>query len=130
MIKNITLILFTLIFFSCNQIDKLNENPITIEAHFMQYACGDWNDDMNIISVTDTAFNFLVGKDIDPLFLRGEHEISGWLLDNKSEEYGMNYRLTGYIGNCPEFGCDGVPKFWITSIKKMNGEKFDKSGEN
>ena len=38
--KIISLILLTLIFLSCNQIDKLNENPITIEAHFMQYACG------------------------------------------------------------------------------------------
>ncbi|WP_299126035.1 hypothetical protein [uncultured Tenacibaculum sp.] len=126
---NILLIVLALV--SCNRINKLNEKPITIEARFMQYACGDWNDDMNIQSVTDSSYNFILGKDIDPEFLNGENEIRGWLYDNKSEKFGMTYKLTGFISSCAESGCDnGAPKFWITEITKLNGDEFDTSGEN
>ncbi len=30
---------------------------LTIEAHFMQYACGNWVDDMNVSKVGDTNYN-------------------------------------------------------------------------
>ena len=116
---------------SCNNMDKLNEHPITIEAHFMQYACGDWNDDMNIQDVSDSAYKFVIGKDVDPEFLNGEKEIRSWLYDNKTQEFGMTYQMKGYISKSAEYGCEnGVPKFWITEIKKMNGEEFDTSGKN
>lgn len=106
--------------------ERMNQNPITIEAVFMQYACGDWNDDMKVNKVNDTSFNFLIGKDIDPLFINGENEISGWLYDNKTDKYGMEYRLIGYISKTAKDGCENkTPKFWITHIEKLNGEKFN-----
>ncbi len=128
---NYKIVFAALTLMSCNRIDKLNEQPITIEAHFMQYACGDWNDDMNIQRVSDTNYNFIVGKDIDPEFLNGENEIRGWLYDNKTEAFGMTYELTGFISSCATSGCDnGAPKFWIVEMNKLNGDKFDTSGEN
>lgn len=114
---------------SCNRIDKLNDEPITVEAHYMQYACGDRNDDMKIQSVSDSTYNFIIGKDIDPEFYNGENEISAWFFNNKTDEFGMTYQMTGFISKCAESGCDNsTPKFWITEIKKMNGEEFDTSG--
>ena len=128
---NYKILIGALTLVSCNGIDKLNENPITIEARFMQYACGDWNDDMNIQSVNDSTYNFIIGKDIDPEFLNGENEIRGWLYDNKTKDFGMTYQLKGYISSCAESGCDnGAPKFWIAEIKKLNGDEFNTSGEN
>ena len=125
----ICILLFAMV--GCNRIDKLNEKPISIEAYFMQYACGDWNDDMNIRSASDSSYNFLVGKDIDPILYKGEGEIRGWLFDNKTNEFGMKYRMKGYISKCAAYGCDNTaPKFWITEITKLNGDKFDTSGEN
>ncbi len=97
----------------------------------MQYACGDWNDDMNIQKVKNSDYSFLIGKDIDPEFLNGENEIRGWLYDNKTEQFGMTYKLAGFISSCAESGCNkGAPKFWITEITKLNGDKFNTSGIN
>ncbi len=128
---NYKLMIGALILASCNRIDKLNENPITIDAHFMQYACGDGNDDMSILKVSDTTYNFILGKDIDPEFLDGESEIRGWFYDNETNEFGMTYRMTGFISECAESGCDNrTPKFWITEIKKMNGDEFDVTSDN
>ena len=120
-----------LLFISCNNQQRLNEKPVTIEATFMQYACGDWNDDMRVDSISDTTFNFLIGNDIDPEMCNGEKLISGWLFDNKTSEFGYRYRLTGYISKSAQSGCENcTPKFWIEHIEMLNGDKFDMSGEN
>lgn len=125
------ILLVALALISCNRIDKLNEKPITVEARFMQYACGDWNDDMKVQKASDSTYRFLVGKDIDPEFLNGESEISGWLYDNKTVEFGMTYKLTGFISSCAESGYDmGAPKFLITEISKMNDDEFEMSTIN
>jgi len=121
----------TVLLISCNELDKLNETPMTIEARYMQYACGDWNDDMQILKVTDTTYNFLLGKDVDTEFLNGESEISEWFFNNETKEFGMSFQIKGYISTCAISGCeDKAPKFWITDIKKLNGEKFHITREN
>ena len=110
---------------SFKQEGQLNAEPIKLEAYFMQYACGDWNDDMRIISVQDTTYSFLLEKDIDPLLFKGESEIRGWLYDNKTEEYRMKFHLEGYVSKCAKSGCEGkTPKFWITHIEKLDGSEF------
>lgn len=107
--------------------EKLNSLPITIEAEYMQYACGDWVDDMQVLNVNDTAYNFLLEKDIDPLFLNGEGDISESFYENRTEDFGMSFRLQGFISKCALNGCDGTsPKFWITEIEKLDGSLFNK----
>lgn len=104
---------------------QLNAKPITLEAYFMQYACGSDNDDMKINLVEDTSYNFLLEKDIDPLLFEGSSEINNWFYHNKTEEYHMSFRLKGYVSKCAKSGCEGtVPKFWITDIEKIDGSKF------
>jgi len=126
--KKVILQICILCFFCCgNEEEKMNEIPITIEAIYMQYACGLDNDDMMVNLVRDTAFNFLVGKDIDPLFLDGKEVVNDFFHENKTEKFGMEYRMKGFISSCALNGCDkGSPKFWITNIERMNGEKFNK----
>ena len=76
---------FFLFFTSCQEASYLNETPISMKAEYMRYACGDWNDDMQVQSVSDSAYSFLVGRDIDPIFLSGQNEL-GELFD-KNEGY-------------------------------------------
>jgi len=45
-----SLLIGVLFLSSCAKTARLNESPITMEAHYMQYACGDWNDDMKVMS--------------------------------------------------------------------------------
>lgn len=67
----------------------------------------------------------MIGRDIDPLFLNGEDEISEFFFANKTNEFWMEYRMFGYLSEKKISGCeDSVPKFWITKIEKMNGDAF------
>ena len=43
-----------------------SDDLIAVEAHFMQYACGDENDDIQITKVDNEKYKFLIGKDVDP----------------------------------------------------------------
>ena len=115
----------SILFFSCKNDQLLNDRPLIIVAQYIQYACGDWNDDMKVISVNDSSFNFLINKDIDPLFKDGEKELSEWFYANKTEEFYMTYRLRGFISKSALSGCDNhAPKFWITEIERLDGEPF------
>lgn len=124
-------ILFPIFFLlSCNnqnEEDRLNEFPLTIEAEYMQYACGDWVDDMQVLKIDDTLYNFLLGKDIDPLFLDGAKEIGELFYKNKTNNFGLKFRLKGFVSSCAVDGCDGdSPKFWMTEIEKLDGSNFSK----
>ena len=46
--------------------NQASKDLLTIEATFMQYACGDDNDDMQVQQVNSKKYNFLTGHDIDP----------------------------------------------------------------
>lgn len=106
------------------RIDKLlskRNELITVEATFMQYACGDDNVDMQLISVNDSSYSDLIGKDIDPS-TKSTYKLKDYFFDNKSEEFGMKYRLTGHMSNKCMFGCDNsTPKFYVETIEKMDG---------
>lgn len=128
--KYYTIIGLIIILVSCKNEQRLNDNPVTIEATFMQYACGDWNDDMKINSINDSSLNYLIGTDIDPEIIQGEKEIRGLLYDNGFKNL-YKYRLTGYISESAKYGCENcTPKFWIEKIEKLNGDKFDLNDEN
>jgi len=115
-----------LILLSCYKTDTFNNSPITIRAHYMQYACGENNDDMKILNVADSSYNFILGKDIDPEFLNGKQNLSDLFFDNNTEKYGMAYQMKGFISKCAQSGCGNEsPKFWITEIKKLDGNEFD-----
>lgn len=98
---------------------------IQIEATFMQYACGDNNDDMKVKSVSDSTFNFIVGEDIDPeLEDKSSFELKDYFYSHRSNIHGMTYRLSGNLGENPEFGCDWqAPIFWVSSIETIDGQE-------
>lgn len=117
--------------FSRKSFLPVNEEPLTITACFMRYACGVDNDDMKVISVQDSAFQYLTGTDIDPEMDEGSAKISGWLYDNYTEKSGYGYSLTGYVGKTTSSGCDfNTPRFRIIHIERIDGRKFDKSGSS
>lgn len=97
---------------------------ITIEATFMQYACGDDNDDARVEKVSDSRYNFLLGKDINP-----ETEdtfqtldLKDYFYDNRTDQYHMTYRLKGRLEKNSKSGCDNyTPRFYVEEIERMDG---------
>ena len=109
---------------SCNEVDS-DGIKVTVSAYYMQYACGDWNDDMQIRKIDNKSLYQLVGKDIDPIFENGEDELSDLFHLNKSDEFGLEYKLTGIIDTTKHNGCDNnAMEFVITRIEKINGDDF------
>lgn len=126
---SIFIVLSCLISTACsdrNAFEPLNTTPIVVEAYFMQYACGDWNDDMRVTAVEDSSLIFLLDQDIDPLLLDGPDVLNGCFFaergPEKSERHQMEYRLRGYISRKAVSGCDNcAPRFWITEITHPDG---------
>ncbi|MDB9883269.1 hypothetical protein OAD66_09080 [Bacteroidia bacterium] len=106
---------------------------LTIEAHYMQYACGDWVDDMNVSKVGDTNYNWLIGKDIDPVFYLGDKVINDMFYsdDTSNNVYKSDSRMRGYMSEESCSGCENSsPRFWITDLEKLDGSEFKRSGNN
>ncbi|MGB0862353.1 MAG: hypothetical protein ACPGXZ_05510 [Saprospiraceae bacterium] len=119
------LVMCFLLLIGCQEVTYLNEEPISIEARYMRYACGDWNDDMQVKSVSDSAYSILVGQDIDPVFVSGMTELAELFNKNETEAFGFSFELTGYISSMNLFGCDtNNPRFHITEIKRLDGSAF------
>ena len=122
------LIIFTTILIAtagCGDDDK--GKFVKVSAVYKQYACGDWNDDMQILTYNDNSNGFLSQRIIDPVFINGEEELSELFFQNKTRSYGMAYSLEGFIDTSMLHGCDNkAAKFWITHIEKLNGEPFQK----
>jgi len=101
-----------------------SDDEITIEAYFMQYACGDENDDMQVKKVNSKQYEFLVGRDIDPQIttLSLGYELKDYFYKNRTAEFGLMFRLKGRLSKYRDFGCDSsTPKFWVEAIEKMDG---------
>lgn len=95
---------------------------ITIEAHYMQYACGEGNDDMQVEKVNSEAFHSLIGKDIDPHVFAVKNTLQDYFYENKTEKFHFTFRLTGYISKDALSGCDeGAPKFYVKKIERLDG---------
>jgi hypothetical protein len=101
-----------------------SDDVIIIEAYFMQYACGDENDDMQVHKVNSKDYEFLLERDIDPevTTLSLGYELKDYFYKNRTEEFGLMYRLKGRLSKYGDFGCDSsTPKFWVEEIEKMDG---------
>jgi hypothetical protein len=101
-----------------------SDEVITIDAYFMQYACGDDNDDMQVKKVNSKDYEFLIGRDIDPQIttLSLGYELKDYFWANRTPEFGLLFRLKGRLSKYHDFGCDSsMPKFWVEEIEKMDG---------
>lgn len=101
-----------------------SDDLITVEATFMQYACGDENDDIQITKVDDGKYKYLVGKDVDPqvTLIPDTYELKEYFYKNRTGEFGLDFRLTGRLSKYCYFGCDySTPKFWVEEIEMMDG---------
>lgn len=99
---------------------------ITIEATFMQYACGDENDDAKVKKVSDPRYNLLLGKDINPETSVPEGlqtlELKDYFYDNRTDQYYMTYRLKGRLEINSKSGCDDfTPRFYVEEIERLDG---------
>jgi hypothetical protein len=100
------------------------EDLITVEAYFMQYACVDENDDIQIARVDNEHYKFLIGKDVDPqvTFISDTYELKEYFYENRTAEFGLEFRFKGRLGKYYNFGCDDTtPKFWVEEIERMDG---------
>jgi len=97
---------------------------ITIEATFMQYACGDDNDDAKVKKVSDPRYNLLLGKDINP---ESENSLDffdfkDYFYDNRTDQHHMTYRLKGRLEINSKSGCDDfTPRFYVEEIERLDG---------
>lgn len=104
---------------------------LTLEVRFMKYACGDWNDDAMILDVDNEAFEYVIGKDIDPVaidyfFTREEKQhknsLKDYFWDNETQQFGVDYRIVGYLSKYDNFGCEShSPRFYIDYIERLDG---------
>ncbi|MCS4302010.1 hypothetical protein [Chryseobacterium sp. BIGb0232] len=97
---------------------------IIIEATFMQYACGDENDDAKVEKVSDSRYNFLLGKDINPETENNLDPIDfkDYFYDNRTDQYHMTYRLKGRLEQDSRSGCsDSAPRFYVEEIERLDG---------
>lgn len=110
--------------------NQRSNDLITIEATYMQYACGDWNDDMQVEKVSAKKYKFLIGRDIDPDEVGHRFDFKDYFYKNRTDKYGMQYRLKGYLSKYPDFGCEGeAPKFWVVEIERIDRKnKIAKEG--
>lgn len=100
------------------------DDVLVIEATYMQYACGDENDDMNVEKVDKGKYGFLVGRDIDPQvhLMADTYELKDYFYHNKTKMYGFTFRLKGRLSKYDYFGCDELtPKFWVEEIERLDG---------
>lgn len=82
---------------------------------------------MRIMTYDDSWIGGLENKEIDPIFINGEEELSEYFFKNKTKSYGMEFTLEGYLDTNMSAGCDNqANKFWITHIEKLNGKTFEK----
>ena len=108
-------------------------NELVLEAHYMQYACGDWVDEMKVSKTSDSSHNWLIGRDIDPVFYMGSSDVGDMFYsdDTAARIYNNDIRLTGYISKSTCSGCDNTsPRFWITHVEKLDGSEFKRDGNN
>jgi len=111
----------SLLVLSCST--KFDNREIVVEAYFMQYACGPWNDDLKVLTVNDTSYRDMVDRDIDPEFVDGTEELRDLFLEHGSPETGMTFRLTGRVSEKSNAGCDDASrKFLASKIEKPHGQ--------
>lgn len=94
---------------------------VALEAHDMQYACGDWNDDMKVTAIDNFEFSSLIEQDIDPVLYLGKRDISTYLAEDATQIQ-KDVKLKGYFGLFNNSGCDkSATRFWVVEIKRLNG---------
>jgi len=106
-------------------------NHIEVKARYRQYACSANNIDMNVISVSDTAYSYLLGKDISPEAVFKQTKLTDWVVSKASfyqSGKGVSlpdFILIGYVrepGPIPH--CTGAVCFKVERIKHQNESQF------
>lgn len=101
-----------LIILKCFTFYQTDKPLLIIEVTFMQFACGDEFDDMKVLNVSDPKFSFLIGEDIDPIVDKKEADLKEYFYANRKNQYGLNYRLKGYLDK-KRSGCEGASRCFI-----------------
>lgn len=98
---------------------------VTIEAYYMQYACGDDNIDMKVDKVDHADFQGLIDRDIAPFagyFQQSDlvDFVNGSTLRYQTgkEEYLQNFTIVGRIrSDKANAGCDNAVTIFVDKIK-------------
>ena len=101
---------------------------LVVEAYFMQYACGDENDDSKIEKINNPKYQYLIGTEIDPQSVNNSRYNLKDYIESLNEDWGdtnvvptKSFLMKGKLGKYPGFGCDGTRKFVIEEISKLDG---------
>jgi len=129
--RQITISFFVLLFLFVGYWWKSQSgSTVTIEGHYMQYACGDQNIDMRVTKIDHPEFQDVVGKDIAPStnFFR-QSRLIDFVKDSTipyqtgDEEYMHNFTIIGRIkSRDPDGGCDDAVTVYVDNIKYGTGE--------
>lgn len=101
-----------------------SSDAIVVEATFMQYACGDEVDDMQVQKVNNNKYTFLIGRDIDPQVIKEskDSEFKDYFYQHQSDQFGMTFRLRGRLNKFSLFGCSNSSRlFWVEEIEMLDG---------
>lgn len=107
---------------------RMYDDKITVTAYYMHYACGDCSVDMNVKTVDNKKYSFIVGRDIFPT---PKTKKNGKLCDfigsiGYESSTGANYiqesfTLVGHLHKnahgFPIFDCSETPFFTVDKIK-------------
>lgn len=104
------------------------DETLVIEADYMQYACGEDNDDSKIAAIDNKDFAYLIGTEVDPQTSNDANYNLFDYIDKLHEDWSnpdviptKSFRMKGKLGKYPSFGCDGTRKFIIEEISKVDG---------
>lgn len=111
---------------------RMYEDKITVTAYYMQYACGDCSIDMNVKTVDNKNYKFIVGQDIFPTPRTKKFgELCAFISSSGNEGPALeSFTLVGHLHKnahgFPIFDCSETPFFTVDKIKYgANGQWED-----
>jgi hypothetical protein len=109
--------------------DILGDN-IEVKAHYVEYGCNSRSIDMRVYSVSDRAFNFLIGKNISPRLTIGNKKLQTFIKAKVKSEDGKRqslsgFAMVGYIRQGFVSPCSGSLMFKVKKIKYEGEKEFN-----
>jgi hypothetical protein len=109
------------------------KKTIQIQAHYMQYTCGENNIDMRVVGVGDKSAQYLVGQVVSPELLNlKQNKLAIWVysktdsFQNGKTPVLADFTLVGYVRRNNREHCSGAICFKVEQIKYAGDSTFTK----
>lgn len=102
-------------------------NNIEVKAHYVEYPCSNRSIDMRVYSVSDSTYDYLIGKTISPNVTMDNEKLQTFIKSKVKSEEGKQqslngFVLIGYVRQGFDSRCSGSMMFKVKKIK-YEGEK-------